>query len=32
VAAGNSATIALQADGSLLQWDGGQGPRRLAWP
>jgi hypothetical protein len=29
VAAGNTATIALRADGSLLQWDGGDGPRRL---
>ena len=29
VAAGNTATIALRADGSLLQWDGGAGPRRL---
>jgi len=29
VAAGNTATIALRADGSLLQWDGGVGLRRL---
>ena len=29
VAAGDSATIALGADGSLAQWDGGAGPRRL---
>jgi hypothetical protein len=29
VAAGNTATIALRADGSLLQWAGGAGPRRL---
>ena len=28
VAAGNTVTIALRADGSLLQWDVGTGPRR----
>jgi hypothetical protein len=32
VAAGNTATIALHADGSLLQWDAGVGPRRLRVP
>jgi P-type Ca2+ transporter type 2C len=29
VAAGDTATIAQRADGSLWQWDGGVGPRRL---
>ena len=29
VAAGNTATVALRADGSLVQGDGGAGPRRL---
>lgn len=29
VAAGNTGTIALRADGSLVQGDGGAGPRRL---
>ncbi|HYN61664.1 MAG TPA: hypothetical protein VET87_19325 [Rubrivivax sp.] len=28
VAAGNTGTIALRADGTFLQWDGGAGPRR----
>ena len=29
LAVGDSATIARTADGSLWQWDGGAGPRRL---
>lgn len=29
IAAGDSATLALGADGVLWQWDGGAGPRRL---
>jgi hypothetical protein len=29
VAAGDSATIALNAQGSLMQWDSGAGPREL---
>lgn len=29
VEAGYTGTIALRADGSLVQWDGGAGPRRL---
>lgn len=32
VAAGDTATIALDADGALWQWDAGRGPRRLALP
>jgi alpha-tubulin suppressor-like RCC1 family protein len=32
VAAGDSATIVLVADGAVWQWDGGAGPRRLALP
>jgi len=30
-AAGDSATLALTADGALWQWDDGAGPRRLTW-
>lgn len=30
-AAGHSATLALDADGALWQWDGGGAPRRLQW-
>jgi alpha-tubulin suppressor-like RCC1 family protein len=32
VAAGDSATVALDADGALWQWDAGRGPRRLVLP
>jgi alpha-tubulin suppressor-like RCC1 family protein len=32
VAAGDSATIALDAQGVLWQWDAGHGPRRLTLP
>jgi len=32
VAAGDTATIAIDGDGALWQWDGGGKPRRLAWP
>jgi hypothetical protein len=32
VAAGDTATIARQADGTLWQWDGGGAPRRLPLP
>ncbi len=29
VAAGDTATIAIDADGVLWQWDAGRGPRRV---
>jgi hypothetical protein len=31
VAAGDTVTLALAADGGLWQWDGGVGPRRVGW-